>query len=443
MNNSTKMTVNIIGAGITGLAAAYFLLKKGHQVNVFESAPEVGGLSGFFPVEGTYLEKYYHHIFSGHTGLIDLMKELNMAEDVMFRRVKTGFFYENKVYPFATPKDLLLFTPLKIKDRLRLGLGSLKMMRIKDWQGMENESALDWLRKHSGAESCRIVWEPLLKMKFGDNYDRISAAWLWNRVVDRKKSKEGGGGKEAMGYIKTGYKKLFDELVEAIRKQGGEIHTGAAIEKISVENGKSAGIILNGNLIAGDVVIATMPIPSFLNLVSSLPLEYETRLSAVKYQGSTCVVLKLKQALSDYYWINISDPHSPFVGIIEHTNLISSDYYGNRHLVYLTKYSSSEDRIFSRSKDDIYRDFSAYLEKIFPEFRAADVEQSWVFQDRFSQPVFVRNYSKTMPDMRTPVKNLYILNTAHLYPESRCLNSSIEKARALVDDIGGKNDDNR
>lgn len=437
------MRINIIGAGITGLASAYFLTKKEQHVNVFESAPEVGGLSGFFPVEGTYLEKYYHHIFSGHTDLIELIRELNIERDLMFNKVKTGFYYENKVYPFTTPKDLLLFTPLKIKDRLRLGLGSMKMMRIKDWQGMENENALDWLRKYSGAESCRIVWEPLLKMKFGDNYDRISAAWLWNRVVDRKKSREGGTGKEAIGYIKTGYKKLFIELVKKVRNQGGEIYTGATIEKIFIQNGKSLGVILNGKLIASDIVLATIPIPSFLSLVSPLPREYEARLSTVKYQGSTCVILKTKKALSNYYWINVSDPQSPFVGIIEHTNLIPPNHYGNKHLVYLTKYTSSEDQIFLKLKDDIYRSFVTYLEKIFPTFRQEDVEQFWVFQDRFSQPVFVRNYSKSMPDTKTPIKNLYLLNTAHLYPESRCLNSSITKARTLIDDIEYNNYKNR
>ncbi len=182
-------------------------------------------------------------------------------------------------------------------------------------------------------------------------------------------------------------------------------------------------------------MLATVPVPAFLSIAPPLSREYKSILTSVRYQGSTCLVLKLKQPLSDYYWINVSDPQSPFVGIIEHTNLITPDHYGNKSLVYLAKYSSSEDRIFSRPKDDIYMEFAAYLERIFPGFRTKDVEQSWVFQDRYSQPIFVRNYSKIMPDTRTPIKSLYMLSTAHLYPESRCLNSSIVKARGLVDDM--------
>ena len=77
------MRVNIIGAGITGLTAAYFLTQKGHEVKVFDRATEVGGLTGFFKVNGAYLEKYYHHSFTGHIELLELMKELNIEKEKM------------------------------------------------------------------------------------------------------------------------------------------------------------------------------------------------------------------------------------------------------------------------------------------------------------------------------------------------------------------------
>lgn len=105
------MRVNIIGAGITGLSAAHYFLQEGHEVRVFDRSPDVGGLAGFFEVEGTYLEKYYHHSFTSHTGLIDLMKDLNIEKDLFFTNAKMGFFYAGHLYPFVTPKDLLSFTP--------------------------------------------------------------------------------------------------------------------------------------------------------------------------------------------------------------------------------------------------------------------------------------------------------------------------------------------
>lgn len=430
------MRINIIGSGITGLSSAYFLTQKGHEVKVFERRPTVGGLASFFKVNDRYLEKYYHHSFAGHMHLIALMKELNIDNHYFFRNAKTGFYYENHIYPFVTAKDLLLFKPLKIKNRIRLGLTSLIMMRIKDWRGLENQTAMNWFYRYSGDEVCKIIWGPLLRMKFGEDYDKISAAWLWNRMVDRKRA---GGNKEVLGYVNGGYKTLFDALIKGIQTRAGDIFTNSPVDKIHITNGKCSGVNVNGQYFNADVVLSTIPIPSFLRIAKGLPKEYLTELSSIKYQGSVCVVLKLKRALSDYYWINISDPDSPFVGIIEHTNFVPPETYGDKHFVYLTRYSSSEGEIFKKSDHEIYDQFSNYLKNIFANFIQQDVDAYWVFKDRYSQPVFVTNYSKIMPDFKTPIKNLYILNTAQIYPQSRSLNSSIAMARRFEKEILIKN----
>ena len=55
------MRIGIIGGGIAGLTAAYELAKKGHNVTVFEKEAELGGQASTFPIEGTRLEKFYHH----------------------------------------------------------------------------------------------------------------------------------------------------------------------------------------------------------------------------------------------------------------------------------------------------------------------------------------------------------------------------------------------
>lgn len=431
------MKIIVIGAGIGGLSTAYFLTQKGHEVYILESESEVGGLGSSFKTNGTFLEKYYHHSFSGHTALIKLMKELKIDEKYCTYPVKTGFYFENHIYPFVSPKDLLAFKPLRLSSRIRLGLTSLAMMRINNWKALEKITALEWLERYSGESACRIIWQPLLKMKFGDDHDRISATWLWNRVVDRRKSNRG---REVLGYIKGGYKVLFDALSRQISLQGGKIENNVPVEKIHIKNGTTTGVTANGRLIECDIVVSTVSIPSFIKMVPSFPEGYINDLKRIKYQGSVCVILKLKKKLSDYYWINISDSNSPFVGVIEHTNFIPRNNYGNFHFVYLTKYSSSKSDIFSASDESIYKEFTAYLKNVFPDFGSEDVEKHWVFKDRFSQPVFVCHYSSIMPKIETPIKNLYFTNTAQIYPQSRSINSGIAKAREVVKEIISENE---
>ncbi len=423
------MKIIIIGAGITGLSAAYFFGKKGHEVTVVEKEEDIGGLAGTFPINGVFLEKYYHHSFAGHTDLLALMKELNIYEHYFSRNAKTGFYYNNKIYPFVRAKDLLFFKPLSFLSRIRLGVTSLLMMRINDWRKLEQHTALEWLQKYSGKEVCKIIWEPLLSMKFGDSFSKISAAWLWNRVKDRKRA---GGGKDLLGYMKGGYKTLLDALKKNIERQGGKIMFHSRVQMLTVENGNISGVKIGGALYDADMVLSTIAIPDFIRISPSLPDEYVASLSSIKYQGSICVVLKSKQPLSNYYWINVSDQESPFVGIIEHTNFVSPEDYGNDHVIYLTKYASSSSRLFSVPEEEIYRDFTNYLKNMFPDFNKEDVLEYWVFKNRLSQPVFVKNYSKILPEYRTPIGNLFILNTAQIYPQSRSLNSSIKMSREMV-----------
>ena len=70
------MNIGIIGAGATGLAAAYDLSAKGHKVVVYESAPFIGGQASTIPVGGSPLERGYHHLFTNDKAILDLMDEL-------------------------------------------------------------------------------------------------------------------------------------------------------------------------------------------------------------------------------------------------------------------------------------------------------------------------------------------------------------------------------
>ena len=68
------MRIGIIGAGITGLTAAYELSKAGHQVTVLESTERAGGLARTFSDERWEwpLEIFYLHAFTSDQALLDL-----------------------------------------------------------------------------------------------------------------------------------------------------------------------------------------------------------------------------------------------------------------------------------------------------------------------------------------------------------------------------------
>src|SRR5258708_37779289 len=116
------MKIAIIGAGFTGLSAAYHLTKHGQDITVFEKDPQPGGLAIGYQEKGWEwtLEKHYHHWFTNDKFILGLAKEI--GHPVLVRRPKTTVLVDGEIFSFDTPKDILSFPKLPLIDRLRLGV---------------------------------------------------------------------------------------------------------------------------------------------------------------------------------------------------------------------------------------------------------------------------------------------------------------------------------
>ena len=83
--------IAVIGAGYTGLSAAYDLVRAGHQVTIFEKEDDIGGLAGTFELApGRRIEKFYHHWFTSDVDVLDFVKELGLGDKLKFLGSNTG-----------------------------------------------------------------------------------------------------------------------------------------------------------------------------------------------------------------------------------------------------------------------------------------------------------------------------------------------------------------
>ena len=114
----------VIGAGFTGLSAAWELARRGVAVTVLESDREVGGLAGSFHVGGTRLEKFYHHWFETDKDLLRLGEEMGVRDKIMFPRPKTSYWIDGKLYRSEISPSAL-FLPLAPLAKLRFAAESI------------------------------------------------------------------------------------------------------------------------------------------------------------------------------------------------------------------------------------------------------------------------------------------------------------------------------
>ncbi len=134
------MRIAIIGAGITGLAAAYDLTKSGHKVVLFESASQVGGLASGFKADGWAwtLERFYHHWFASDRHVLALADELGCRERVFFPRPTTVMYHRGRFHALDSALTALRFPGLGWGVRkLRFGVTTLYLRLSRDWRALE------------------------------------------------------------------------------------------------------------------------------------------------------------------------------------------------------------------------------------------------------------------------------------------------------------------
>jgi protoporphyrinogen oxidase len=414
------MNIAIIGAGFTGLSAAYYLLKQGHRVTVFEKDPQPGGLAIGYQEKGWdwTLEAFYHHWFTNDKAILDLAKELNYP--VLIKRPKTSQFIDGNIYQLDSPLTLLSFKKLSLHERLQMGI-VLAFLRFNPfWKPLERITATAFLSKTIGKNAYKTFWEPLLIGKFGDYAKDISLAWFWARIAKRTTN---------LAYPEGGFLKFAQALAHAVTQNGGVIHYNAPIDTISEKEG---GVAI-GTYGTFDKAIVTLPSFAFLKLAPKLPEAYKQSLMKLKGLGAIILVMRLKKHFftDNTYWLSVCDTKAPVLAIVEHTNFMDSKHYNNEYLVYLGHYLPKEHKYFTMTEEELLNTFDPFLKTINPEYRESLIGLK-KFSVPFAQPIIPVNYSRMIPPFETPIKNVYLANMQQVYPWDRGTNYAVELGEKIA-----------
>lgn len=425
------MKIAIVGAGFTGLSAAYKLVKDKHEIVVFEKENLPGGLAGGFKKKGWQwpLEKYYHHFFTNDKHILNLAKEVK--QKTIIKRTKTSVYFSRSIHQLDSPLNLLRFNKLNLFERFRMGLVLAVLKYNPFWQQLENLKAEDFLTKTMGKKAYETVWKPQLKNKFGKYVNQISLAWFWARVKKRTAK---------LAYPEGGFLEFAKKIVKEIENKGGKILFNAEVtsiksvnEKILIKWTTSNGKLQSENF---DKLIVTLSSDSFLKIAQELPKEYKNKLNRLESLGVINLVLRLKKPFltDNTYWLSICDLNSPLMAIVEHTNYMDKNFYNHEHLVYLGNYFPINHSYFQMEAKEIFKIFTPFLKKINPSFEKLIIDLD-LFKDSFAQPIIPVNYSKIMPPFETPIRNVYLANMQQVYPWDRGTNYAVELGKKVVEVI--------
>lgn len=423
---SRRHRIGVIGGGFAGLTAALRLAQAGHDVTLWEKG-RFGGQAATIPLDETRIEIFYHHLFQSDTSITALAQELGIGNKLKWLPSNVGYYADGRILPLNGALDLLKLDILPLHDRIRVGLVTLYLQKVRDWKKFETVTAHEWLQKALGKNAYRKTLGAQLKAKFGTYYDKVSMVWFWGKIWLRTTSRRSPLDQEKLGYFDGSFQVVVDALVQACADAGVHMYGGAGITRLEqvtegrwlVETDSGDGTEIF------DTILATTPSNIFQKLVPSLPPEYVAKLNALDYEAAIVALLELDHSLSDIYWMNIADDDLPFTAVIEHTNFVDPAAYAGKRLVYLSKYVEPDHPYFAMSDEEIIRAYLPYLKKINLDFDPSWVKRTWVFRERAAQPITPLRYSEMIPEHRTPLANLYLANTTQIYPEDRGTNYSV------------------
>ena len=272
----TDTDVLVIGAGISGLTAAFALRARGLRVEIADAAARAGGVIGTEKTEGVLYERGPNSILDTHPRIRELLQKLELtservdASPLASRRyiVRGGRL---SALP-TSPPAFLKTRAFSAGAKLRLLLEPFIARARADER---EESVTGFVERRLGRELLDYAVEPFVAGIYAGNPDELSLRAAFPRLHAleqrygslikgqflgaRERAREGARGKNVATSFsfRDGVQALPDALARAI----GEVRTSARATRIRVSDNRQLVVSIEGadgsfDLAARAVVLA-------------------------------------------------------------------------------------------------------------------------------------------------------------------------------------------
>jgi len=419
----------ILGGGISGLASARRLLQCGNRVTLYEADDRLGGLGGTFSHDGIELEKFYHCMLPTDGALLAHVAELGLAPRMVWSRTGMGFRVRETTYPLDTPLDLLRFSPLRWRDRIRLGLLAVQARLVGTRPALDDVTAAEFVRRTVGARAFELIWKPLLAAKIGDHYPALPALWLTTRL-HREKNVE----RERKGCLLGGYGELVDAFASDLIARGAALHTKSGIVALTREADGMRLALRDGRSAKHDAVVATLPLPALQRIAAGCELPAAVADLSLDYQGVISAVFLTERALTPHYWAPWVDCGTTSQGLVAMSNVVPLAQTRGLHVHYLVNYTHRTSALYALPDAELLARYEADLLRVHPDARGA-IAGRHLFRAPFVEPMWTVGYAKRRPPHVVLPGRLYLASTAQLYPRVNSWNACCEMVDEMADEV--------
>lgn len=478
------MRVAIVGAGLAGLAAAVELADAGHQVEIFESRPFVGGKVGsWVDAEGNHIEMGLHVFFNNYYNLFSLLKKVGTYEallpkDHVHTFVNRGGQLGQLDFrfllgaPFHGLKAFFTTEQLTVQDKLQnaIALGTspivpglvnfdLAMRIIRNLDGI---SFADWFRNQGGSQnSLKRLWDPIaLALGFLDT-ENISARCMLTIFMMFAAKTEASRLNMLAG---SPDKYIHQPILKYIGDRGAKVQTRRQTRRILFEQQGTETlvtglVVANGEseeTIVADAYLAACDVPGIQRLLPSEWRQWPEFDNIYQLEAVPVVTVQLR---FDGWVTELQDAEQrrQLAHAVGLDNLLYSadadfscfadlaltspqDYYREGQGSLMQCVLTPGDPFIKMSNEDIAQHTLKQLHDLFPSSR--ELTMTWFNVVKLAQSLYREEPGKDpyRPAQKTPVANFYLAGsyTKQDYIDSMegATISGMQAAQAILEPTG-------
>ncbi|NEQ40953.1 MAG: 9,9'-di-cis-zeta-carotene desaturase [Okeania sp. SIO3I5] len=446
------MRVAIAGAGLAGMATAVELADAGHQVEIFESRPFVGGKVGsWVDGNGNHLEMGLHVFFGCYYQLFELMKKVGAFKNLRLKEHTHNFINKGGKTgsldfrfltgaPFNGLKAFFTTSQLSAQDKLQnaIALGTSPIVRgLVDFDGamktirdLDKVSFGDWFRGQGGSDgSIKRMWNPIAYALGFIDADNISARCMLTIFQLFAAKTEASVLRMLEG---SPYEYLHKPIVDYLEERGTKIFTRRQVREIqfSENDGETlvSGIVVaNGDTeetIVADAYVFACDVPGIKRILPEAWRKWPEFDNIYKLDAVPVATVQLRfdgwvtelhdknqrQQLDRAVGLDnlLYTPDADFSCFADLALTSPGDYYRQGEGSLLQLVLTPGDPFIKESNEAIANHVLKQVHELFPSSR--ELNMTWYSVVKLAQSLYREAPGMDLyrPNQQTPVPNFFL-----------------------------------
>lgn len=382
-------TVAVVGGGITGVCTMHYLQRQVHEKKLdvklvlIEKNEYLGGKIHSEAQDGFIMETGADSIVARHPGVIELVREVDYEDELVYNETGTSFIYTNNEL-HAIPKDSTFGIPMSLASLEASTLVSaegkaeaLKDLHMPNKSFTKESSIGEFLTYYLGEELVQKQIAPVLSGVYSGNLNELSIASTLPYLIDYKNEfgsiiKGFEANKEQFARaadkkfisFKKGLDSLLYRIVETLTDVDVKLGTGVEM----IKDGRTLQLT-NGETLTADATVLALPNDVIAQLLPSEALQPYFK----KFTTASVITM--------YLGFTVPDALLPADGtgyiVSDNTNVVcNAATWTSRKWKHTSAQGNLLVRLFYKNINARYEELQAMTEEELAAVGIADVKSS-------------------------------------------------------------------